>query len=379
MTFKRSPARALIPTVGIVLGVAITSLSINLGNSSWAYAKEQHQKLHPNVWLIRLQAPTNSGFKRLKLEDFQKLPQLLSNVELTSEIIFENSQVFNLADNQSYNIVNASPSFNRIVALDVSFGRMLTDLDLNTGAIVIGSTIAKKINYPHDSSIQTLNIGSKFYRIVGIAKNINYPQVLPFDISSSIFTYQSISHFKNPMGFDMALVKTSANSTNETSEYAKKIIRSLGYTPDPAIIRPTQLTELISSQARLIAKFLMFGAISTIVLGAINIASTLLLTTRERSREIGIRLAVGGKPSDVTMLFLFEIFFATFTGSIFGTFLGFTISLSVELFIGLPISISFSAALISIVSTICTGLAFGIYPAVKASRLNPINAINFVN
>jgi len=181
------------------------------------------------------------------------------------------------------------------------------------------------------------------------------------------------------MGLDMAMLKVKETATESTAAYAVKILSDNGYYPAPAIIRPTQISELISSQSKLMSQFLMFGAISAIVLGSINIASTLLLTTRERSREIGIRLSVGAKSSDIAALFLFEIFVATFVGSIIGVIFGFSISLTVQYFMELPIVLSFQAAMMSIVATVSSGVLFGLYPAINASRLNPIEAINYVN
>lgn len=288
-------------------------------------------------------------------------------------------------------IVQCTPQYLQILGVKLAEGRYLVPADQKNNNLVciIGIDLANKIGSSGQVG-KIIRVGNSLYRIVGIlAKqtflendsvkmspdNFNETLFLPFGAEADIST----GHYQSSRG-GLSRILVEINDGKLMKEATGMIQRIMevahqGVTDYQIIVPLELLKQSLQTQKIFNIVLSIIGGISLLV-GGVGIMNIMLATVSERKHEIGLRRSIGATEKDVVSQFLTESILLTLSGGLIGIILGGSTIFILEAFTGWPVRITISAMLIPFVLSVCTGVFFGIYPAVQAARVDPIEALN---
>ncbi len=395
-TLRSHKLRTFLTLLGVILAVTTLVAVISVLNGLNLYVATKIANLGANAFIVdRFGIITNEADwykaqKRPRLTP-DDLEALRSDMKLASAVVGEQQTVADVRyGNQlmeDVNIVGASPFFAPLEAIDVASGRLLTAADEihRSPVCVIGADVAKKF-FPGINPIgKTIRPGASEYEIVGVAKELG--TVLGQSRDNFIFiplgTYRK--EWLKPDDTIMIFIQARNLEWMPAAEdEARVILRTrhhLRYqdADDFGIIEPSSLMSLWQSLTGNIFAIAVWITSIFLVVGGIVIMNIMLASVTERTREIGVRKALGARRRHIVMQFLVESSLLSATGGAFGVVLALGIAYLVRAVTPVPISTPFFAIAIALALSTAVGLFFGIYPAVRASRLNPIEALRVEN
>lgn len=442
-SLRRNPMRALLTTLGIVIGIASVITMMEIGQGSTDAIKKAIAGMGANAIIIFPESAMaygvrygSGGVKTLTPEDCKAIVKECPSVRNAAPLVYAKGQVVYGSKNWSpSSILGSTTDF-----LDVrdwnSFleGECFTDRDvLNANRVcVIGKTVAKELfenESPVGREIRILNVPFKVvgvlspkganmmgmdqddiilapwttikYRVSGSGQNlINqtasassstttstssiYPNttVKFYPEQSSIQTanYMSYARFANiSQIFAAAKSPEEVNSAlNEITQLLRERHRLKDGIPDDFTIRNlNEILNTLTATTKLITNLLLCIAMVSLLVGGVGIMNIMLVCVSERTREIGIRMAVGARQRDIMRQFLTESVILCLAGGIIGIILGHGGSMIIAKALGWPMSASPVAITLAFAVSAAVGIAFGYYPAWKASRLDPIEALRY--
>jgi putative ABC transport system permease protein len=382
--------RTILSVLGIVIGVAAVITMVAIGEGSKQSIKEQIGSLGANVVMIFPNNRSVSGVRMegasvqlLSLSDIQAMRKRSQYLVAISPIVSARGQVVAAGGNWPGTITGVYPEYLQIRGYEIEDGVMFEGEENMSNVCVIGKTVADNL-FPGTNPVgQTIRYRNIPFKVVGLLKS------------------------KGAAGFgqdqdDVILAPFSAvqrrvlATTNVQSIYAAtqdeqsaplaveevKIILSeekkLPAENDAFRIQTQQeILDMVSSTANLLTVVLTAIAGISLLVGGIGIMNIMYVSVTERTREIGLRIAIGAKGLDILMQFLFEAVLISLTGGFIGILFGGAASYLVKFFANWPVSITISSIVISFSVCFATGVFFGWYPARKAARLDPIEALRY--
>ncbi|MBQ8075647.1 MAG: ABC transporter permease [Oscillospiraceae bacterium] len=368
--------RSFLTMLGIIIGVLSVTLLISIVQSGTGTITDAMSTLGGDQITVSI----TGNQKRLL---YYELDSLKSNENITALAPYISGRSTAKAGNHSkeVNIYGVTKEYFSINNLKLTNGRFLSELDreYSLQVCVIGAEVAKEL-FPYGDGVnQTIRIQGKDFRIVGIleeedeyAMNSNNQRIfIPLTNAQRIFQQMGITN----------LVLTSENKTtlkraqSDLADFLKaKFTEKDSYT----IINMSEIMDMMGTVMNTLS--LMLGGIAgiSLLVGGIGIMNIMLVSVTERTREIGIRKAIGAQRSDITIQFMIESIFISLMGGMIGMLLSIVILHVLNLFVTeVHFVISPSVALLALSFSIAVGLIFGIYPANKAARLKPINALRY--
>ncbi|MFO0812809.1 MAG: ABC transporter permease [Gemmatales bacterium] len=399
--------RSLLTVLGIVLGVASVIIMLAVGEAARFEAIEQIRQLGATNVIIRSAKPTGEEKKErqqqfildygLKMADFYRIQETIpcvTDVTATREFVKEVRYLDRRIDAR---IVAASPEQQEQANLRMASGRFLSDVDEagKANICIIGFEVAEKLFPYEDPMNKAVRIdGNHFYRIVGVTeqrgaskpgtgeiRDYDKEVYIPFTTDkvrngSIIMTMKAGSFQAEKLELSQITVSVDRlENVKSTAEVINCLLEQYHPQKDYAITVPLDLLEKAERTQRIFS--LVLGAIASIslVVGGIGIMNIMLATVTERTREIGIRRALGAKRGDITSQFLAESVVLTSLGGLLGVGLGVGGSLMVTRFFELPTIITPWSAIVAFGVSVMVGLMFGIYPARRAALMDPIEAL----
>jgi ABC-type antimicrobial peptide transport system permease subunit len=292
-------------------------------------------------------------------------------------------QVTAKGTNTNTTIMGASPDYAVAHALTISSGNFITQSDINSDSkvAVLGPTAAQDLFGSSTNPIgQTIRINQMIFKVVGVTvakggSGFTSPDndiFIPISTAEHYLagaTYVSQISVEADSAGDMTAVQTAI--TNLLLERHKVTVA------DFSVLNQADIVSAASGVTNTLTMLLASIAGISLLVGGIGIMNMMLTTVTERTREIGLRKAIGATSNNINSQFLMEAVMLTFTGGFLGIILGWILSALVTKFAGIAASISLSSVLLAFGVSAAIGLIFGYYPARRASRLNPIEALRF--
>ncbi|MBV9957680.1 MAG: ABC transporter permease [Acidobacteria bacterium] len=391
----RNKTRASLTMLGIIIGVSAVIAMVGIGQGAQASVQAQIESMGTNLLFISAGAQNvggvrsgtgDSGTNTLTVEDLDAIKREVPSVALVSPTINARSQL--VVGNQNWNtsVQGVSEQFTDIRKWNVQSGSFFTDADVRTAArvIVIGQTIADNLFPGADPVGQTIRVANLPFRVVGVmARKGQDPQGRDQD-DTAFAPYTSVQ--KKILGSTRVQVAyVSAVSQDATYTAQSQITELLrqrhklgnGAPDDFSVRNMTDIAEAANETNSIMT--ILLGSIAgvSLLVGGIGIMNIMLVSVTERTREIGIRMAIGARSSAVRTQFLIESIVLSLTGGLIGILLGVAVSLIIPKLLGWPTLVSTAAIIGSVLFSAAVGIFFGYYPARKAAGLDPIEALRY--
>ncbi|MBP3940172.1 MAG: ABC transporter permease [Christensenellaceae bacterium] len=369
----RSKLRSLLTVLGIVIGISALIAVLSVGKAGGEKISSELEKFGLNRVLFFGQDAENS----LKQEDVDFLHQnLKKEAIICPQSLFETHISYN-GKSIPCEISGTTPELIEIEHKELSAGRFINenDLEYKRRSIVLSYEACESFfRDPKEAVGEYVQIGKQDYEIIGVEK-MTKPL---FDSIFVVKSYIPITTFEKETGVNfLSEISVSASNDEKLSDIADKAL---------ALLQQNKRSELrtinMSKQAENVDEILMTFelviasvAVISLIVGGLGIMNIMLVTITERTREIGIRKALGASDESIFLQFLMESLLYALIGGAIGVIFGAVLTAAIGRIIGLEVKLLFSAILVSVVFSIAVGLIFGILPAIRASNLDPAEAI----
>jgi putative ABC transport system permease protein len=391
----RNKLRSLLTALGIIIGVACVVATIGIGEGARLQTENQLKSLGTNFLMIFPGTTTSSGARagsgtnsKLSSDDVDALRRDVGTVAYVSATIRTVAQVIYGNQNWSTSIVGGEVDWPLIRSWNVATGQFFTDQDNRSAAkvCVFGKTVATTLFGDEDPVGKTIRIKNIPFRVVGVLDSKGGSTTGQDQDDLVIAPYETVR--KKLMGTTAVGTILASASSNELVPRAQEEITALlrqrhrinkatGQDDDFMIRSQTEMLQQAEEQSRTMSALLWSIAGVSLLVGGIGIMNIMLVSVTERTREIGVRMAIGAKGGDIRAQFLVEAVVLAVTGGAVGIGLGIGIQRTVARFAGWPVAVQPNAIWLAFLFSALVGIAFGFYPALKASRLDPIEALRY--
>ena len=386
--------RGFLTMLGIIIGVSSVISMLAIGEGSKRSIEKQIEELGANMVVV---TPTNAlvgGIRQngvivqtLKLEDYRAIESEVPYLESCSPYVTKSGQAIFGSYNTPTSIYGVNEDYMDIRRLTVAKGEMFSDQDMKMAAkvCVVGQTIVDNLfKNGEDPLGQVIRFDKIPFRIIGVLapKGYNSMGRDQDDIIVAPFTTIQKRLLAIPYmhGIYASVVdeKYTAKVIQEITGVLRQTRGISGVQEDDFNVRSLEEMSAILTMATKVLTILLacIGGISLLV-GGIGIMNIMYVSVTERTREIGLRMSIGAKGRHILFQFLIEAVIISVSGGIIGVLFGVGAALALRSLLGWPVSVLLYSVVISFLVCTFTGVFFGWYPARKASRLNPIDAIRY--
>jgi len=390
---RRNKMRSVLTALGIIIGVGAVIAMVGIGNGAKAQVEAQIASLGQNVILIFSGSTTSSGIRTgwggagtLKIEDAEAIRREVPGVIGVSEEVVSTTQV--AAGNQNWftRVYGESADYFDIRQWPLADGAPFTPQDVRSAnkVCVIGRTTATQVYGNEDPVGQILRIKEVPFTILGVLtpKGLSTQDVDQDDIVIMPYT----SAMKRVIGgTNLRNINVQIGDARQVEAAQQQIISLLrqrhnirpGRDDDFTVRNQQEIAEAATATSRVMT--VLLGAIAgvSLVVGGIGIMNIMLVSVTERTREIGVRMAVGAHGSDILTQFLIEAVTLSSVGGLIGIICGIGASRILSAYAHWPTLISISSIAIAFLFSAAVGIFFGFYPARKAAALDPIEALRY--
>lgn len=395
-SLKVNKMRSALTSLGIIIGVSAVIIMLAIGTGASEKVQKNMESMGSNILTVR-SASAKSGGVRMGIgtkpsltdSDAKAIARNIEGLDAVAVLSSENKQLMYGNQNWSSTIYGISPQYLYIKNYEIEYGRSFTPDDMQNYAKValIGSTVANELFGDLNPINKTIRIGNVPFKVIGVLKSKGASG--PFDQDDlamiPITTAQKkVFGTAFPGTVSQILIKgQDADSLDEVSNQIDALLKSrhkIGktQTKDFEIRNSAEFQEKMKSTVNTFAVLLASIASVSLLVGGIGIMNIMLVSVTERTKEIGIRMAIGARASDIRWQFLIESFLLSMIGGLIGVVTGIIGAESVRFFSAdLTPSISISSIFLSLGFSALVGIGFGYYPAHKASLLNPIDALRY--
>ncbi|HEY4618820.1 MAG TPA: ABC transporter permease [Flavobacterium sp.] len=390
----RNKLRSILTMLGIIIGVASVIAMIAIGQGSKQSIQSQIQGMGSNMITIRPSSTViggaridNASVQSLTEQDVKALQKDSKYISAVSPAAYSAGQIINGPYNMSTTMQGVYPEYLDIRGWPLKEGVAFTARDVKsaTKVCLVGQTIVNNL-FPDGEDVLGKSIRFKRipFKIIGVltkkgenAFGRDQDDVILIPITtlqkrilSSIY-YQTI--------FASAI---DDNATKNAVLEIQKVLRSThkiprGMEDDFTVRTQAELISTFSSTSQILTVLLTVIAGISLIVGGIGIMNIMYVSVTERTKEIGLRMSLGARGVDILMQFLIEAIMISITGGLIGVIVGISVSKGVTYFMHWPTLITQSSVVLSFLVCFVTGVFFGYYPALKASRLNPIEALHY--
>ena len=397
----KNKMRASLTILGVVIGIAAVTTMVSIGQSASAIVQNEFETLGTNVIVVfpeyrRRKAVSQGRSVSLSAQDANAIADECESVAAASPLVGTQGQV--IYGNTNWlprEMIGVGHEYLAVRDWPLQYGGFFTDRDISSAAktCVIGQTLVARLFQTVNPIGETIRIRNIPFRIIGVLEAKGANMFGEDQDNIVLMPYTTVrkriqgSEFRN-----VDLIMASAKSRQLMSKAQGEIERLLldrhrigeSEKPDFGVQNTTEIANILGNVTGTLTLLLSAIAGISLLVGGVGIMNIMLVSVTERTREIGIRMAVGATATDILRQFLVESVILSCIGGLIGFILGVSASAGVTMAINSwsdgtewPVVISMPAALTAIVFAAMVGIFFGYYPARRASRLDPIDALRY--
>ena len=391
----RNKMRAALTMLGIIIGVSAVIAMVSIGQGASASVQAQIESIGTNLLFVSAGAQNvggvrsgtgDTGNQNLTVDDLEAIKREVPSVSMVTPSVNARSQLVAGNMNWNTNVTGVSEQYPEIRKWPVAAGSFFTDADIRTAArvIVIGQTLADNLYPGADPIGQDIRVMNLPFRVVGVLVAKGQDQQGRDQDDVAFAPYTTVQ--KKILGRDRIQIAFVSAISQDATYTAQSQITDLlrqrhkltANEPNDFTVRNmTDIAEAANETSKTMTILLACIAGVSLLVGGIGIMNIMLVSVTERTREIGIRMAIGARSSAVRSQFLIESIVLSLTGGAIGIVLGVVLSLAIPAFLGWPTLVSMMAIVGSVLFSAAVGIFFGYYPARKAASLDPIEALRY--
>lgn len=390
--------RSFLTALGIIIGVASVIAMLAIGQGSKRSIKQQISEMGSNMIMIHPGADMRGGVRQdpsamqtLKISDYETIKNEAQRITAISPSVNSSGQFVVGNQNAPSTIYGITQDFLNIRQLEVEDGDIFTDQDIKTAAkvCVLGKTVVKSL-FPDgtDPIGKTVRFNSIPFRVIGILKSKGYNSMGQDQDDLALAPYTTVMKRLLAVTYLQGIncSALSEEATDDAIEEIRSILRRTHKLKDAmetseaeednfTIRSQEEIASMMNSTMNLLTILLGSVAGISLIVGGIGIMNIMYVSVTERTKEIGLRMAVGARGTDILSQFLIEAALLSISGGIIGIIVGIGASFLIKNVAHMPVYIQLWSIFVSF--GVCTfiGVFFGWYPAQKAARMNPIDAI----
>ncbi|HEX5705082.1 MAG TPA: ABC transporter permease [Pyrinomonadaceae bacterium] len=392
---QRNKMRAALTMLGIIIGVSAVVAMVSIGQGAQAAVQAQIDSIGTNLLFVSAGAQNvggvrsgtgDSGTNTLTVEDLEAIKREVPSVSMVTPTVNARSQLVVANMNWNTSIQGVSEQYPDVRKWPIQSGEFFSDSDVRTAGrvLVIGQTIADNLFAGSDPIGQTIRVQNLPFRVIGVMarKGQDAQGRDQDDVAFTPYTTVQKKILGSPRLQIAYVSAVSPDATYTAQAQITELLRQrhkLGPNePDDFTVRNmSDIAEAASETNSTMTMLLACIAGVSLLVGGIGIMNIMLVSVTERTREIGIRMAIGARSSAVRSQFLIESVVLSVTGGLVGILLGVALSLAIPAMLGWPTLISTMAIVGSVIFSGAVGIFFGYYPARKAAALDPIEALRY--
>ena len=392
---SRNKMRSVLTMLGIIIGVGAVIAMVSIGQGAQASVQEQIASVGTNLLFVGAGSQNVGGVRSgtgatnsntLTVEDIDAIRREIPSVAMASPTV--NSRAQMVFGNQNWNsqVQGVNEQFPEIRKWKVQNGEFLSEADVRTASrvIVLGATVADSLFPGTDPIGQTVRVRELPFRVIGImarrgqdgqGRDQDDIALAPYSTVQKKLLAITFVQFAHVSAISPSATYTAQEQITELLRQRHKLAPN--QENDFFVRNLTDVAEAADETNRIMTILLASIASVSLLVGGIGIMNIMLVSVTERTREIGIRMAIGARSTAVRTQFLIEAIVLSLMGGFIGIALGLGISLAIPWMLGWPTLVSLTAIVGSVVFSAAVGIFFGYYPARKAAGLDPIEALRY--
>jgi putative ABC transport system permease protein len=389
---RRNVMRSFLTILGIVIGVAAVITMVTLGNGATAKVTEQISSLGTNLLELRPgqghRGPggTRSTADMFEIDDVQAIDREISGVAAVAPVASQSSQVIYGNKNWSTTVTGSSNAYLKVRNWTLDIGREFTEGELRSGKAVciLGNTVRKELFSGQDPLDATIRLEKLSCKVIGVFKSKGQSS---FGMDQDDFVLVPLRMLQRRIAgnTDVSAISISARdgiSTEKIEQDIERLMRERrrilpGKDDDFHVRNMEELVSTLTGTTKVLTGLLGAVAAVSLLVGGIGIMNIMLVSVTERTREIGIRMAIGAMEREVLMQFLVEAVVLSSFGGLFGIALALSASVWFAGMLQVPFIFNPGIVVVAFLFSAAVGVIFGFFPAQKAARLDPIDALRY--
>jgi putative ABC transport system permease protein len=393
----RNKMRSFLTTLGIIIGVSAVIAMVAIGEGAKAQVEQAFAAMGSNLLIVLPGSSTASGARggfgsqpTLTWDDLKAIQTEVSSVRRAAAVLRSSAQVVSEDQNWTTSVSGTSPEYFEIRNWAVSSGALFSQSDVEGGSkvVLLGQTVSDKLFGPNSDPVgHAVRIKNTPYQVIGVLAKKGQ-SAMGQDYDDAAFVPVTTFAAKVQGGLQKYLngqIFVSASSQENTARAQTQITNLLrdrhhvgiGADDDFSIRNLAEMANTQEESTKTMTTLLASVAFVSLLVGGIGIMNIMLVSVTERTREIGVRMAVGAKPRHILAQFLVEALTLSIAGGIIGVILGVGGGQYLAARFGWPVLVRVDIIVIAVGFSAAVGVIFGLYPARKASRLDPIEALRY--
>ena len=393
----RNKMRSFLTTLGIIIGIAAVIAMVAIGEGAKTKVEEAFASMGTNLLILMPGSTVTGGahggfgsMPTLTWDDVKAIQNEVPSVRYVAPQLRANTQVLSEDQNWGTQVYGTTPEYFLIRNWKTSHGDLFTqsDVDGGTKVIVLGQTVVDKLYGPNTNPVgQVVRVKNVPFNVIGVLERKGQsPMGSDYDdgafVPQSTFDAKIQGGLKKYLNGVLMIGAVSPQATSKAENDITNLLRDRhhigpGQEDDFNIRNLTEMASASAQGTQTMTTLLFFIALVSLVVGGIGIMNIMLVSVTERTREIGVRMAVGAKPKNILAQFLVEAITLSLMGGLLGVTLGVSVAGVLARSFHWAMIIRPDIVVVSVASSAAVGILFGLYPAQKASRLDPIEALRY--
>jgi len=385
---RRNAMRSFLTTLGIVIGVAAVIIMVTIGGGATLQVKEQIASMGSNLLMVapgkRLGPGQSADLVPFKEADVTAIGRDVASVAAVAPVSSKSMQAIFGNQNWSTQVTGSDNQYFKVTNRFIAAGRQFNEAEIGGGAAVcvIGETVRRKLFGAQDALGERIRLQKISCQVVGLLESKGQ-NTMGHDQDDLVVIPLHAFQRRISGKQDIDLIQVSVRDESATEQVQKDTTRlmrerrHLSASDDDnfTVMDMKEIAKMLTGTTRLLTTLLSAVAAVSLLVGGIGIMNIMLVSVTERTREIGIRLAIGALEREVLMQFLVEAVVLSSLGGLLGVILALGVSLWLSAILRVPFVFNTAIVVVAFLFSAAVGVIFGYFPALKAARLDPIDAL----